>query len=56
MMKFVKKGSLIKNEMSKFFKSSVAFEKLSKLALGFILLLHTMSCFWFLAAKLEDFP
>ncbi len=54
MMKFVKKGALIKQSMSK--QSSVAFEKSLKLGTGFVLLLHTMSCFWFLAAKLDEFP
>ena len=53
MMKFVQKGSLLKQSMNHL---SVAFDKSLKRATGFLLLLHTMSCFWFLAAKLDDFP
>ena len=34
----------------------MALEKGLILALGFLLLLHTMSCLWFLAAKLDGFP
>ncbi len=56
MMKFVEKRSLINESLSKLFKDSLTVEKGLKLAIGFLLLLHTMSCFWFLAATLDNFP
>lgn len=55
-MRFVKKGTLLKNTFNRSCRMSVALEKSLKLALGFLLLLHTMSCFWYLIAKLDDFP
>ena len=56
MMKFMEKRTLINNSLNQLFKNSQTLEMGLKIALGFLLLLHTMSCLWYLVAKLDDFP
>ena len=56
MMKFMEKRTLINHSMNRLFKNSQTLEMSLKIALGFLLLLHTMSCLWYLGAKLDDFP
>ena len=56
MLKFVEKRQVVDRSLTRLFRSSVTVAKCVKLAAGFFLLLHTMSCFWYLAARLDDLP
>ena len=54
MLKIIKERNKIVKYINDFLKVSVAFERLFFFLLVFSLIIHIVSCFWVMVAKLED--
>ncbi len=53
--KFIKLRVSMKNQVASMAGDSIQTERLLKFSFLFLVLCHTLSCVWFLVAKLQDF-